>query len=84
MGTETVTDVKWERDSVNHPTHYAGSIECIDAMADAFGEEATKAFALGNAFKYLWRCKKKGCYAQDLMKARWYIDYLIKLLGGDD
>ena len=65
-------------DSVNHPPHYAGKIECIDAIeaavADLSGPEAV---STGNAIKYLWRWKTKNGI-EDLRKAKWYIDRLIK------
>ena len=66
-------------DQVNHPAHYtAGAVECIDAIAAAtVGLEGLEAVCTANAIKYLWRWKLKGG-AQDLEKARWYIN---KLLG---
>ena len=66
-------------DAVNHPPHYtAGAVECIDAIAAATtGLHGVEAVCTGAAIKYLWRWKLKGG-AQDLEKARWYIN---KLLG---
>ena len=66
-------------DPVNHPPHYtAGAVECIDAIAAATtGLHGVEAVCTGAAIKYLWRWKLKGG-AQDLEKARWYIN---KLLG---
>lgn len=37
-------------------------------------------FNVGNAMKYLWRAGLKDDEAQDLEKARWYIDREIKRL----
>lgn len=56
-------------DPVNHPSHYNRSdgMECIDLVE-------MLPFCEGNAIKYLWRCDHKGARAQDLAKARWYID----------
>ena len=34
-------------------------------------------YAVANVIKYMWRWKEKGG-ADDLKKARWYLDYLIK------
>ena len=64
-----------DQDNVNHPAHYEckTSIECIDAMELAFGVDAIICFCLGNAFKYIWRHKHKGG-AEDLAKAKWYLD----------
>jgi|TARA_R110001583_G_scaffold88621_2_gene229650 hypothetical protein len=66
------------KDTVNQPKHYSGSIECIDAMVSAFGEEQVKNYAKINAFKYLWRAgKKTEDKEQDLAKADWYIKYAM-------
>lgn len=65
-------------DPVNRPAHYtSGGIECIDAMQAAFGYEAVKDFCLCNAFKYLWRHRNKNG-VEDLKKARWYLNRLIR------
>lgn len=65
-------------DPVNRPAHYtSGGIECIDAMQAAFGDEAVKDFCLCNAFKYLWRHRQKNG-VEDLKKARWYLNRLIR------
>lgn len=70
-------------DSVNHPQHYtAGGIECIDALEAATeGLTGIEAVCTANAIKYLWRWKRKNG-AEDLQKAQWYIDRLLKGLGG--
>lgn len=62
------------KDNVNHPEHYANScsLECIDAMLIAYGEQAVYDFCICNAFKYLWRHKNKNGL-EDLCKADWYI-----------
>lgn len=66
-------------DNVNHPKHYTqGGIECIDALAVATVElKGIEAVCTANAIKYLWRWKQKNG-VEDLEKARWYIDRLIK------
>ena len=67
-------------DSVNHPAHYTqGGIECIDAIKASMGAEKFKGFLKGNAMKYLWRYEIKGG-VEDLRKAQWYLDRLIKEL----
>ena len=68
------------KEMVNHPEHYAGDIECRDAMIQQFGKEAYMDFCILNAFKYVWRFRKKGTPTQDLEKANWYLDDCIKLL----
>ena len=62
-------------DNVNHPQHYMKGFasvapECIDITRYL-------PFALGNAFKYVWRVGKKGGKEkaqEDLQKASWYVN----------
>ena len=66
-------------DPVDRPTHYnQGGVECIDTLAAATtGLEGIEAVCTANAIKYLWRWKHKNG-VEDLQKAKWYIDRLIK------
>ena len=67
------------RDSaIDHPSHYTqGGIECIDALkAATINLTGIHAVCTANAIKYLWRWHDKGG-AEDLRKAKWYIDRLI-------
>ena len=63
-------------DNVNHPPHYSSEtdsgIECIDGMLAAFGYEEVMSFWKINAFKYLWRMKRKNG-VEDFSKAMWYL-----------
>ena len=52
-------------------------IECIDAMASAFGKETVEDYARVNAFKYVWRANEKGKEKEDIRKAIWYLKYSI-------
>ena len=64
-------------DNVNHPVHYQGSVECIDAIISATeGLDGDEAFLVGSVIKYIWRYCKKGKPIEDLKKARWYLDKL--------
>lgn len=57
-------------DPVNNPSHYnsrSDGMECIELVE-------MLPFCEGNAIKYIWRCDHKGARAQDLAKARWYIE----------
>lgn len=66
-------------DPIN-PSHYRqGGIECIEAMKVALGG-GFLGYLRGNAIKYLWRYDKKNG-VEDLKKARWYLDRLIKEVG---
>jgi len=65
-------------DAVNSPSHYAsGGLECITAMEASMSPEEFQGYLRGNIFKYCWRFRNKNG-VQDLKKARWYIDMLIK------
>lgn len=68
-----------DNNNVNHPAHYtAGGIECIDALKAATVElNGIEAVCTANAIKYLWRWKNKNG-VEDLKKAKWYINRLIK------
>lgn len=67
---------------VEHPEHYAlYKYECIDVMVEVFGSEAVKAFCLCNAFKYLWRCDRKGAKKEDIEKSGWYLKKFAELEG---
>lgn len=69
-----------ESDNVNHPAHYTrGGIECLDAIAAAVGElTGMEAVYTAQIIKYVWRWKWKNG-AEDLGKARFYLDKLIAL-----
>lgn len=75
--------MKDSKETVNHPSHYLdGKIECIDAMVECFGKEATKNFCVLNAFKYLWRCESKHeTPEEDIRKAMWYEAKALELLS---
>lgn len=68
-------------DMVNHPSHYTqGGIECIDALkAATVSKTGIEAVCTANAIKYLWRYEEKNG-VEDVKKARWYIDRLIREL----
>lgn len=63
-------------DPVDHPAHYTfGTIEVITVI-----EDWGLGFHEANAVKYIARAKHKGKELEDLKKARWYLDRLIKKL----
>lgn len=77
-------DSEGQEDNVNHPKHYEGNIECIDAMQEVLSKNGTISFCIGNAFKYIWRCKKKhSTPIEDLKKCRWYINKALDLLESE-
>lgn len=67
--------------NVDHPNHYQSEsgLEVIDVIkaftSELSGEEA---FCIGNAIKYICRYSKKNG-AEDLEKAKWYIDRAISI-----
>ena len=62
------------KDNINHPEHYTmGKIEVFD-----FIRAWELSFAEGNVVKYVVRAPHKGQPVEDLKKARWYLDQLIK------
>lgn len=70
---------KSAEDIVNHPGHYeTGKFECIDVMQEALGVEAVKDFCICNAFKYIYRHRRKN-HLEDIKKAKWYIDKYLDL-----
>lgn len=71
--------------NVEHPTHYnqPGRKECIVEMEEKYGAEATAIFCLANSYKYLYRAGEKlnNPIKQDIDKAKWYFEYVNKLIG---
>ena len=71
---------KKKTDMVSHPPHYQSKngLEVIDVIeaftSDLTGIEATDT---GNIIKYICRWKHKNGI-EDLEKARWYLNHLIK------
>lgn len=65
-------------DKIN-PTHYKGTIECIDAIESTMSKEAFRGYLKGNVLKYMWRYEKKNGI-EDLQKAEWYLKRLIDSL----
>jgi len=71
-------------DVVNTPSHYSsGSIECVDYLKDNMPWDSYLGGLEWNVKKYLhrWRYKKKP--VEDLKKAQWYLNRLIKELDDD-
>lgn len=64
-------------DAVN-PDHYKqGNVECIDGLESALSSEEFEGFLKGNILKYVWRESSKN-KTEDLKKAQWYLNRLIK------
>lgn len=80
---KTVTIVS-EPEMVNGPAHYNGT-ECIENMRRLYGDDAVRAFCICNAYKYRFRKgnKPNGSSTEDEAKAKWYENYVIKLMDAD-
>jgi len=68
-----------EVDAVNHPPHYKiGGIETIEYMKAKSTPEEFKGHLRLTVIKYLSRTGYKDDALQDLKKAQWYLNRLIK------
>ena len=68
-------------DMVDNPPHYNnGSIECIEAIEAMLSKDEYIGYLRGNALKYMWRFRYKSKPFEDLRKARWYEERLMKFL----
>lgn len=77
MDGSTVTK---RADVIDHPSHYDnGSMECIEEMRLAFGDEAVRDFCVCNAWKYRYRAGSKGDADEDRNKADRYMTYAARL-----
>lgn len=87
VGVDTVMDrsislYEDKKDPVAKPAHYnIGTIECIDYLKDNMPKDAFIGYLEGNVKKYLHRWRYKVKPTEDLKKAQWYLDRLIKEVG---
>ena len=71
------------KDMVNSQPHYnKNKIECIDAIESAT-DNGFENYLQGNIIKYVWRYRYKNG-VEDLEKAQWYLNKLIKKVLTDD
>jgi hypothetical protein len=71
----------WGDDAVDSPAHYnSGDIECIDSIQAMLTPDEFIGYLRGNSHKYRWRFRYKNKPIEDLRKARWYEDRLMKYL----
>ena len=79
---QRIADIEKENaDMVNHPQHYkTGKIECIDCISAVVNMyDGEQAYDVGQIIKYLYRAPTKQNFMQDLKKAQWYLNRLIKI-----
>ena len=78
---ENIPDNSTKFDTVNRPEHYnSGGMECIDAIHGMLTHDEYIGYLRGNALKYNWRFRYKGKPIEDLRKARWYEERLIRYM----
>lgn len=66
-------------ESVNHPPHYiSGGIEVIDILKTKLTKDQFEGYLLGNIIKYTMRANHKNSFTEDLKKAQWYLNFLLK------
>jgi len=76
-------DVSYENErkhnNVHSPSHYMhGKKETIDVIRDCMENDEYHGYLKGNVLKYVSRYKFKGEPLEDLQKANWYLNRLIK------
>ena len=73
------------KDNIN-PQHYKNGtrgIETIDTIIESLGEKGFVNYCIGNVIKYVSRYEYKNGL-EDLKKAKWYSEIIIKKLFGDN
>ena len=68
-------------DEINKPTHYnQNGIETIDLIKESMSHNEFNGYLRGNILKYISRYthKHKEEPVKDLLKAKWYLEKLIK------
>ena len=71
-------------DNVNNPSHYnRKNIEAICAIEASMDAEDFQGYLKGNTLKYIWRYKYKTKPLEDLEKAQYYLNLLIKKVKED-
>ena len=66
-------------DSVNAPAHYLhGRKETIDVISDCMTDDEYHGYLKGNILKYVSRYNRYKNGVEDLEKAQWYLNRLIK------
>ena len=66
-------------DKVNSPAHYLkGKKETIDVIKDCMTDDEYHGYLKGNVLKYVSRYKFKGEPLEDLKRAQWYLNRLVK------
>ena len=77
--SQEIFEESLSEDNVNNPQHYKQySLEAIEGIKGSMSKEEFQGYLKGAALKYLWRYKYKQAPVEDLRKAKWYLDQLLK------
>ena len=73
-----------EHDPVERPLHYRQTDwEAIDIIKNSMTKDEYQGYLRGNIMKYTIRYRYKKQPIEDLRKARWYLEELIKEVNND-
>ena len=76
---EVMQDKTVYYNNVDRPSHYLhGKKETIDVICDCMTNDEFHGYLKGNILKYVSRYKFKGEPLEDLQKAQWYLNRLVK------
>lgn len=56
---------------------FTNIVDAIDSVTSGY-ERPSHGYYAGQVLKYIWRAPFKGHYLQDLEKAQWYLNRLVK------
>ena len=74
-----------EDDPINKPSHYRQTDwEAIEIIKKSMTEDEYQGYLRGNIMKYTMRYRYKKQPIEDLRKARWYLEELIKEVNNDE
>ena len=77
--SQEIFEESMNQDNVNNPQHYKQyTLEAIEGIKGSMSNEEFQGYLKGAALKYLWRYKNKQAPVEDLRKAKWYLDKLLK------
>ena len=72
-------DKTYENEVMQEKTvYYNGKKETIDVICDCMTNDEFHGYLKGNILKYVSRYKFKGEPLEDLQKAQWYLNRLVK------
>tara|TARA_R100001082_G_C4218028_1_gene97949 strand:+ start:96 stop:392 length:297 start_codon:yes stop_codon:yes gene_type:complete len=77
----TFSSKSFDYDPVNKPVHYnLTGIECIDYIKQVLSLDGFIDYCHGNVIKYQHRYRYKTKPLEDMRKAQWYLDKMLKAM----